>query len=233
MVEYNPYNIRTNTIYCLRNKINDKVYIGQTWQSIKKRFQNGYYGCKHIKNALDAYGKKNFYYEILNICYTQEEADELERFWIKKFNSSDRKYGYNLSSGGKASGTPSIETRQKISDSNKGKIITEKTRQKLINSHLGFVHSEETRKKLSIINKGKKLSKEHVEKIANSNRGRKNSEESKKKMSESAKKKPPMTQETKNKLAKIAIKIRKNETDEQKRIRNEKMIATKKAKKLK
>ncbi len=41
-------------IYKLANKVNDKVYIGQTWNSLKKRgdFGRGCKGCLHMINAI-------------------------------------------------------------------------------------------------------------------------------------------------------------------------------------
>ena len=50
----------TNTIYLLRNKINDKVYVGQTWQTLKRRWCNGNgYSGKKIKKAIEIIGKNN------------------------------------------------------------------------------------------------------------------------------------------------------------------------------
>ncbi len=225
MKEFNPHKIRTNIIYCLRNKINSKVYIGQTWQSLQKRLNHGYYGCSHIKNALDTYNKNNFYYEILNICYTQEEADYLEQFWIKEFDSSNREFGYNLNSGGKSNGTMSEETKIKISKKNLGKKASSETIKKLSDSHKGYIPTAETRKKLSIINTGKKLSKEHVAKIVASNTGRKMSIESRIKMS-NAKKGKVYSEEARKKHSERMKIIRSLETEEQRKIRSEKMIAT-------
>lgn len=57
-------------IYIIKNKINDKVYIGQA-KNAKERFQGH---CKpsaaHLNNsliskAIKKYGKENFWYEIL------------------------------------------------------------------------------------------------------------------------------------------------------------------------
>jgi hypothetical protein len=43
-----------NTIYILKNKINDKIYVGQTWQSLNERWRNGmgYRGCHKIERAI-------------------------------------------------------------------------------------------------------------------------------------------------------------------------------------
>ena len=85
---------------------------------------------------------------------------------------------------------------------NKGKKVSEETRQKMREAqkgekspNYGKHRSEETRKKLSDANKGKKLSEETKKKISDTLKGEKNhnygkhpSEESRRKMSESTKK---------------------------------------------
>ena len=51
----------TGYIYLFTNKINDKKYIGQTW-NYKRRIGEHYrgYGCaKLLKNAINKYGKEN------------------------------------------------------------------------------------------------------------------------------------------------------------------------------
>jgi hypothetical protein len=53
-----------------------------------------------------------------------------------------------------------------------GKHHSEKTKQKLSESHKGNKHSEKTKQKLSEINKGKKLSKETKEKISESRKNK-------------------------------------------------------------
>jgi len=50
------------TIYIHKNKINGKVYIGQTGQDPKKRWDNGngYKTCSRFWNAIQKYGWDNF-----------------------------------------------------------------------------------------------------------------------------------------------------------------------------
>lgn len=84
----------------------------------------------------------------------------------------------------------SEETRKKMSQARKGKKIkpfSEETRKKMSNSHIGLRPSEETRKKLSEWQIGKKLSDETKQKLREKALGRKLSEEHKRKISESRK----------------------------------------------
>ena len=89
------------TIYMHKNKINNKVYIGQTCQTVQQRWRSkgqGYQTCTKFKNAIDKYGWDNFEHIIIEEVITPEEADEKEKYWINYYNSVEN--GYNLSYGG-------------------------------------------------------------------------------------------------------------------------------------
>lgn len=68
-----------------------------------------------------------------------------------------------------------------------GTHLCEETKQKMSESHKGKILSKEHRRKLGKINKGKKFSEEHRRKMSESHKGKKFSEEHKKKISESGK----------------------------------------------
>lgn len=91
-------------IYIIRNKVNDKVYVGQTHVSIKLRFQNHLSAARRgldyvIGKAIRKHGEENFYVELLEECLI-EELNEREKYWISFFNSTDNRFGYNMSVGG-------------------------------------------------------------------------------------------------------------------------------------
>lgn len=91
-------------IYIIKNKINNKVYVGQTTVSIKLRFQNHLSAARHGKDyiigkAIRKYGEKNFYVELLEECL-KEELNDREIYWISYFNSTNSRFGYNISIGG-------------------------------------------------------------------------------------------------------------------------------------
>jgi group I intron endonuclease len=90
------------TIYKLTNRINQKVYVGQTWKTLEERFNNGegYESCPYLYNAIKKYGIDKFSYEVIGICYNQEIADKMESVFIEYFNSRNRLFGYNLVRGG-------------------------------------------------------------------------------------------------------------------------------------
>lgn len=117
------------------NKINKKMYIGLTIQSLAMRRGHHYYeaGFSELKfhRALRKYGKDNFTWTILKHCSSVEELRVAEQMFIAHFNSFRR--GYNETKGGEGSfGRVCQETtKQKIGDANRGRLVTELTRQKL------------------------------------------------------------------------------------------------------
>ena len=82
---------------------NGKIYIGQTKQSLARRFHqgNGYIGCPLVKKAIDKYGWNNVITEIIqdNIP-TLDKANELEKYYIELYNSRNPEIGYNIGIGG-------------------------------------------------------------------------------------------------------------------------------------
>lgn len=91
-------------IYIIKNTINDKVYVGQTTQSVRLRFLNHLSAARkgkdyRIGQAIRKYGEANFYVETLEECL-KSELNERECYYIKLFNSTNSKFGYNISVGG-------------------------------------------------------------------------------------------------------------------------------------
>ena len=90
-------------IYKATNKLNGKCYIGQTRHSLSYRrrvhLTKARQGIQtHFYSAIRKYGEDNFEWEI--ICSTNSKAvlNELETFYITKFDSI--KHGYNMVDGG-------------------------------------------------------------------------------------------------------------------------------------
>lgn len=115
------------TIYCHRNKINNKAYIGQTSQKLERRWRDGegYSHCSYFYNAIKKYGWDNFEHFIIFNNLTKEEANIKEQLLIQLFDTINPNFGYNLEIGG-GNKTHSEETKQKISNSLKGMFAGEK-----------------------------------------------------------------------------------------------------------
>lgn len=145
-------------IYKATNKVNGKCYIGQTRHSIEVR-KRKHLSCarKGVKTnfykAIRKYGADNFEWEIVCSTNDKQKLNELETFYITKYDSI--KNGYNMIDGGDNNVMDiesvktkhdevmrSPEVRKKISDTMKRKIAN------------GEFFTEEHRKKLSEKAKG-------------------------------------------------------------------------------
>lgn len=91
-------------IYLIKSKLNNKCYVGQTID-YQKRMKEHIYGRNDNRNsiidrALKKYGIENFEFNIIDISYDQETADDLERKYIKDYKCL-RPSGYNILKGGR------------------------------------------------------------------------------------------------------------------------------------
>lgn len=215
--QFHPYGY----IYKITNSINNKCYIGQTVLLLEERWTSyKNLNCKKqpkIYNALKKYGPEAFMYEQLDTAPDQIVLDYLEDFYIQCLDSI--KNGYNCKEGG-AHGKHSRETKQKISNSCKGRIVSSETLLKMSKAskgnknNTGRKFSTEHRQKMSNARKGFKPSAASVEKSAAGHRGIKYSSEIRQKLSDSHKG-SKHTEETKRKIGYAIKAIR-----EQKRLNN-------------
>lgn len=79
-----------------------KKYFGITCQGYKKRWGKGgiNYKGQLVYNAIEQYGWCNIKHYILFKDLTREEAEQKEIELIARYNTTDRRYGYNVSAGG-------------------------------------------------------------------------------------------------------------------------------------
>ena len=176
-----------------------KVYIGITKQKPEQRWENGngYQSNKHFYSAIQKYGWDNIEHEIVENGLTKQQACDLEIELIAKYHATDRRYGYNNSTGGECGSLgvhPSAETRLKISESLNRAYLNPELRQKLSEAQKGKHRSPETRRKMSEARKcsnspwyGEHLSAEHRSKISEAEKGRLFSHETRQKISEAKK----------------------------------------------
>lgn len=92
-------------IYKVTNKENNKVYIGQTIQTLQERKNKHYYKARqkndyntHFINALRKYPENSFTWEIIDTANSQDELDDKEKEWITYYNSVEK--GYNTKDDG-------------------------------------------------------------------------------------------------------------------------------------
>lgn len=152
-----------------------KIYIGQSIDIENRQKMYRLMHCKYqtkIYNSIKKYGWENHFFEIIHEC-SQEELNELEKYYINLFNTFNNDIGLNLRSGGyrgalnddakkrigeaQKGKTVSLETRNKISESNKKRKWSKESIEKRTQTRKenGYKHSEETIKKMTLAQKGK------------------------------------------------------------------------------
>jgi group I intron endonuclease len=160
-------------IYAYENKINGKIYIGQT-NNISQRDSEHIRSKKlrGIDGAIKKYGRENFEYFTVQIIESFEEADAMETFWITEMRRLlERKNVYNIADGGRTNramhgkdhpqwGKPmNPEICKKISNTLKGKFLGKKLSQ----AHIK--HISEGKMGAKNPNFGKHPSPETIEKL--------------------------------------------------------------------
>lgn len=134
---------------------NEKKYVGvTTW---KPELRWGTNGCNYknpyMINAIKKYGWENIKHEIVAEDLTVEEASDMEKALIQKYNSANLEYGYNISLGGVDSKVCSNGTKEKLRKVNIGKVMSEESKRKISKFQTGRKKSELTKRNMSIAQK--------------------------------------------------------------------------------
>ena len=174
-------------IYKITNIKNGKKYFGQTIKGYLNRWIRGHIGkaYKRKKNdrtefqsAIVKYGKESFKIELICRCPI-ELLDKMEIYYIAKYKTNVCRYpeslGYNLTDGGGGCRgyKLSLESRNKISEKNKGKKWTEDRKNEMSkimtgegNPFYDCKHTLESRNKISEKNKGKERTEEQKKEMS-------------------------------------------------------------------
>lgn len=117
-------------IYLIKNKVNNKMYVGQSKQ--KRGFKDRYPATgegiervfnhlenskrlgekynKHLLNSIKVHGFHNFHIiENFDTAHSKDELNEKEKYWIMEYKTTNPKYGYNYTDGGESSKGTSTE----------------------------------------------------------------------------------------------------------------------------
>lgn len=144
-------------IYKITNKVNGKVYIGQTIRTLEERKQQHIQCAKnqvdrHLYAAMNKYGVENFEFEEIDKANTITDLNYLEVFYIIKYDSVRK--GYNMGYGG--DNNVMFCDKTKIKHSNK--MRSDEVRNKISKSMKEYrkrnPFTDEHRKKLSEKAKG-------------------------------------------------------------------------------
>lgn len=221
-------------VYVHINTYNNKLYIGVTKrENPNRRWQNGY-GYKrspHFASAIEKYGWNSFKHIILFENLTQEIASIVEQELIKKYNTDNPSFGYNIRSGGISGYKIADSTKEKLREMfsgeggywhgiygenhpRYGKRMSQEAVNAIREKNKKENWSEETKKNKEIAYKNQAIRQKGItpynaiEKAAEYHRGRKMLDEQKKKISETLKKHPPMlglkmSEESRKKMSKV------------------------------
>ncbi len=126
-------NKKCGYIYCIKNYVNDKKYIGATTKTVEKRFKQHISdaindrnnGCTSIKNAMQEFGEDSFFAETLIICNIEQLSFYEDKF-INLYNTLNPN-GYNLKTGGNLGSKHSEESKEKIGEAHKDKKVSKET----------------------------------------------------------------------------------------------------------
>lgn len=153
-------------IYCIKNLINGKVYVGQGQYAARRVYEHKYHlernsdKCTVLQRAINKYGLENFEFSIIEEC-SVEDLDAREIWWIAELKSNNKNYGYNLSTGGE-SGLRGYkfppEFGKKISDAKKAqhRVMSDEHKAKISAAQKGKPKSAGMREKLSASISGEK-----------------------------------------------------------------------------
>ncbi len=150
-------------IYKVTCLVNNKIYIGLTTQlkGILERWRKhiceaNYRTTRKTRflNAIRKHGPENFIIEQIDTAETIEELKEKEIYYIAFYDSTNREKGYNTTKGGEGSF---------------GTTMSEETKDKIRQKHLGRKWSDDRKEKHSItlknantdFSKGKENFKKH------------------------------------------------------------------------
>lgn len=151
-------------VYKITNKINNKIYIGQT-ENLKRRWRvhirtSNKPNSKNFQllhKAIHKYGKENFLFEEIDNFQNYKDVLTAEIKWIKYYKSNVSEYGYNLTNGGEGhSGFKhSLIAREKIRQKALGRKASQATKDLMSkqrsghkNGMFGKCHSKTSRKKI-------------------------------------------------------------------------------------
>ena len=89
-------------VYTITNTINNKIYVGSTtrlfcqrWGDHRVQLRSNKHHNIHLQRAWNKYGEDSLDFIILTTC-GEHQLLKKEAEFIKKYNSLDATYGYNL-----------------------------------------------------------------------------------------------------------------------------------------
>lgn len=150
-------------IYKIENKINHKVYIGQSKDLHERKLghlcglRNGNHPNKHLQASVNKYGINNFSFTVIEKC-DEDKLNDREVYWIAKYDSMNNLKGYNRESGGTVGKEVSESTKEMMRNHFEGEksrtaVISEETAKDIISRLIHGDSIHDIAKKLGISHK--------------------------------------------------------------------------------
>lgn len=136
-----------------------KIYVGLTCNSLKRRIQHhlseAARGGRFVFHAaLRKYGSE-IVWDVLEEVRSYQEACEREHHWVMLLEAHVAGKGYNGTLGGDGGQRPTEATRRRMSEAQRGKVLSADHRQKIAGALRGRDVSAATRAKLAACKLGK------------------------------------------------------------------------------
>jgi group I intron endonuclease len=218
MAEYSDKLLEKQGVYIITNTVDMRLYPGSTIRPFKERFEehknmlrkNKHY-CTHLQNFVNKYGIDTLLFRPLEILTPlkdkklfQKEALKKEQRYLDIYKSTGLLFNSAENALAPMEGKHhTSQAKKKISEKNKGKIVSKETRMKMSDAKKGtkipetvLLKMKETRKNnpfhptdamkkhLSLLRKGIPRSKDVIEKMRLGHIGKKLSDDHKRKIKE-------------------------------------------------
>lgn len=150
-------------VYKIKNLINNKVYIGSSFNT-SERWGDHLYSLKknthvnrYLQRAFNKHGEKSYKFEVIETC-SNEKLIGREQYWMDYYKSYQRRYGYNLSpTAGSCLGVKHTdEAKLNMSKAKKGVPLSDEAKQ-----NMRKPKSDKAKLNMSKASKGKPKSEEH------------------------------------------------------------------------
>lgn len=96
--------MRYPVIYCIKNSINGKVYVGSAIKGLSSRkylhrklLNTGLHHSKHLQRAWNMYGEDVFEWHVLEKLKSKTNIIDREQFWMDLLQAYKKEHGYNIS----------------------------------------------------------------------------------------------------------------------------------------
>jgi group I intron endonuclease len=102
-------------VYLITNITNGKVYVGKTTRTLDYRWKRHLCDARlhprqHIHHAIRKYGPESFTRRVLSHARSEKRLNDLERFYIAKYQSD--RFGYNKTQGGEGFAAGDLNPRK-------------------------------------------------------------------------------------------------------------------------